>query len=750
MKRFFFVLNQWARMISVPGLAMIIVSGLMFCTPEPLKAQMGVAPTTVPAGGCAIDGNLLARIPTTPPFSSSNGDFLPNNGAPGSGGFVFTLAGVPVDTATAFHIIDGYGASDATEFTGGSKFNNNPNTWQWKTGNPPPKDDMNNSLFFFSSDSLGNIWFVGSGDRKSTNGNTYLDFELLQNPLYTNTDGTFTSLGPDGGRTVGDLAMTITYTNGGSYAQLFVYQWGSTGQGTFGYVSVTPAAGTAFLATNKDSAIVVPYGAFGSNLYAASAFTEVACNLNQVVPGVVSCVNVKTVIVKTKASQSFNAELKDFITPVQVNIGSAPEVSVNNATICAGDSATLTATVLSGSGPFSYLWSTGDTTSSITVFPDTTTQYTVVVTGENGCASSPATAIVTVNLLPACVISGPDSICPSGTAQFSGADSLSTYAWTITGSGTIQGSSTGQIVVIQGTGACDSSFTLNLSVTGNGGCTTSCSRTIYLLDHLGPVINNVPGPVTVLCASQVPAVGSDSVSTTDNCGDSVTLLVSDQVSNQTCPNRFTVTRTWTATDLCGNVSTASQTISVFDSLPPQLQNVPVDTGVCCADSVPPPALVTAYDGCDGQVTVTLTETVSDSTGPNYFILTRVWTALDSCSNLATATQVIQVNDTLFPNGGYPLSNGSPDGRTAISLTVTPNPFINSAKITFSLPESDAVTLELYNLMGEKIRSLYAGTVMAGNTATITLSPDPSMQQGMYLLVLKTNHGIKTRQVFLMK
>ncbi|MEN8225351.1 MAG: hypothetical protein ABFS05_08325, partial [Bacteroidota bacterium] len=634
MENFTTVLSRLAHKVLLPGLAVILTLGLIMYSPKPVQAQQGVAPTVMPAGGCAIDGNLLSRTPTAPPFTSDNGDFLQNDGAAGSGGYVFTLDGLPVDTATSFHIIDGYDAADADIFTGGSKFNQDPNNWVWKPGKAPGKDDIDNTLFFFSSDSLGNIWFVGSGDRKKTNGNTYLDFELLQNPLYANSDSTFTSLGPDGGRTIGDLVISITYTNGGTYPQLFVYQWDSTGQGAFGYDLVSPDTGTTFLATNIDSAIVVPYGAFGANTYEESAFTEVACNLNGLIAGSNSCLGIKTVIVKTKASQSINAALKDFISPVQVDISSAPVVSVNSETICFGDSATLTATILSGTGPYTYLWSTGDTTSSIMVSPDTTTQYTVVVTGANGCPSNPETSTVTVIPLPVCFISGPDTICPLGIGQFNGPDSLSSYTWTITGDGTILGDTSAQMIEVQGNGSCDTSFTLTLFVTGAGGCSSTCSMTVYMVDTVSPIITDVPDSLFLQCASGVPVASPDSVTVTDNCVNGLAVTVTDSITNDTvCPNQFTLIRTWMATDTCGNIATATQIITVFDSIPPVLYGVPADTGVCCADSIPPPAAVTAIDSCDGAVSVALTEVVSDSTSPFYFTLTRTWTASDTCGNI---------------------------------------------------------------------------------------------------------------------
>jgi len=72
------------------------------------------------------------------------------------------------------------------------------------------------------------------------------------------------------------------------------------------------------------------------------------------------------------------------------------------STICQGASTSLTATITSGSGPFTYSWSDGSnpvgTTNPISLSPSATTIFTVTVT--DGCLGT-ATATYTVNVDPA-------------------------------------------------------------------------------------------------------------------------------------------------------------------------------------------------------------------------------------------------------------------------------------------------------------------------------------------------------------
>src|SRR5437773_3112491 len=168
------------------------------CPPPPTGTPL----TGTPAGGFAMDGDLQANANT--------GDWIPGSG---SGGAVMTTNGVPLNAATTFHLTDGFGAAE-NNFNGGLKVDNNPNLWTWLINPTTGKDDINNALIHISTASDGHRWLIVSADRAKNNGDSYVDFEFLQNSLSitTNADGTtggFTSAGPHGGRTTKAFPLAI-------------------------------------------------------------------------------------------------------------------------------------------------------------------------------------------------------------------------------------------------------------------------------------------------------------------------------------------------------------------------------------------------------------------------------------------------------------------------------------------------------------------------------------------------------------
>ncbi|WP_335975874.1 T9SS type A sorting domain-containing protein [Gaetbulibacter jejuensis] len=145
---------------------------------------------------------------------------------------------------------------------------------------------------------------------------------------------------------------------------------------------------------------------------------------------------------------------------VTVTVNALPVANAGeDVSVCFGDSITLTA-----SGGSTYLWSTGETTQSITVSPGETTIYSVEVF-ENNCSSTDE-VMVTVNELPI-VDAGSNvtiSLGESATLTVTGAD---TYLWST-------GETTQSITV-------SPSETTTYSVTGfTNGCENTNTVTVFL------------------------------------------------------------------------------------------------------------------------------------------------------------------------------------------------------------------------------------------------------------------------------
>ncbi|MDV7401194.1 hypothetical protein RZS08_57790, partial [Arthrospira platensis SPKY1] len=114
-----------------------------------------------------------------------------------------------------------------------------------------------------------------------------------------------------------------------------------------------------------------------------------------------------------------------------------------------------------------------------------------------------------------------------------------------------------------------------------------------------PVLSAAPDDIVVQChLIPVPAV----LTATDNCDPAVQIVFSELDSDYLCDNSYTLTRTWTATDACGNSDVKVQIITVIDTTPPVLEDAPADITVQCHE-VPVPADLEATDNCDDDVLV---------------------------------------------------------------------------------------------------------------------------------------------------
>jgi uncharacterized repeat protein (TIGR01451 family) len=217
----------------------------------------------------------------------------------------------------------------------------------------------------------------------------------------------------------------------------------------------------------------------------------------------------------------------------------------------------------------------------------------------------------------------------------------------------------GPVTVIQVSDAftnviCGNRVTVTRTYRATDACGNSatCAQIITVNDQTPPMIT-CPMNVTVSCASEVPAVNTASVITSDNCGGTPPTVshVGDMITNQTCANRYVVMRTYRSTDICGNSATCVQTITVNDQTPPSI-TCPINVTVSCASEVPAPNTmsVTASDNCNSGVNVThVGDVITNQTCANRYTITRTYRATDACNNSATCSQIILVNDITPPS-----------------------------------------------------------------------------------------------------
>ena len=84
---------------------------------------------------------------------------------------------------------------------------------------------------------------------------------------------------------------------------------------------------------------------------------------------------------------------------------------------------------------------------------------------------------------------------------------------------------------------------------------------------------------------------------------------------------------------------------------------------------------------------------------------------------------------------FTLSFGKAFSQTADSLSVFPNPFSNSATIYFQIVQADTITLKVFNMTGQPMKTFFEETVLPSGSYNINLLGD-GLVNGVYLVVLE--------------
>lgn len=281
----------------------------------------------------------------------------------------------------------------------------------------------------------------------------------------------------------------------------------------------------------------------------------------------------------------------------------APDAG-SDVSICIGASYDLLAAATGSTPPYSFFWDNGlGSGQGHLVNPTATTTYHVTVTSATGCTAVDA---ITVTLVPCPEICGdgidndgdglydcddPDcqevgqprlkwdnyKACPGEVFQeqvIFNDENLQYPAFSIASqpsNGSVSINNQGVFVYSPNSVSCGPDVFVYQVCNQVAGCCDTASVFLHFDREEPPVLANVPADLTIHCDDIIPL--PPLVYALTGCpGIYISFEEHNAMIMEECPGNALI-RTWTATDLCGNTNTASQTIAIQDSSPPKFFRV---------------------------------------------------------------------------------------------------------------------------------------------------------------------------------
>lgn len=341
-----------------------------------------------------------------------------------------------------------YHGDDSTIFASGSNKNGmSPADWQCPVSQGIP--DKNDILDMFvhvrrqGPNPTDSLWMMGAVSIENTTGNRYFDFEMYQTDIYYDrVSRRFYGYGPDAGHTSwlfnssgditqpGDIIFTAEYSSSSltaltariwiNRASLLMipqdFEWtgefdGASSGSTFGYAGIRPKGGGIFYTglTCGANTWAGPFSLIREdnsmvNTYISGQFMEFSVNLTKLgldpvtlLGGNACGMPFRRVLVKSRASTSFTAELKDFVGPFDFFIAPRATAAADIYLYC-GTIGVSQLSVTNSVASSIYTWTTADG------------HIVGSNTGPNITVDAPGTYIVTQQLQASCPAYAQDTI----------------------------------------------------------------------------------------------------------------------------------------------------------------------------------------------------------------------------------------------------------------------------------------------------------------------------------------------------
>lgn len=298
----------------------LLLQYVSLAAPARTLAASGLSAATVQ--GFEIDGDLKCQDASGNPGAippefhgtlADGGDWL--DGASCNG--VVDPASPPASAIIA----DPAGVANDSEFIGGAK-ELDTQTWGYDSGPVTGKDDMKHVMAYAKFVGTSAYFFAGA-ERIINNGDTHIDFELNRKPFKTWADGISKP-----NRTVGDVLVSLEFSNGGAEPDVTVYKiTGVTDHANGQVVTVsTDQATTAAVhsATNFEDLTSSGFGYTVPQFeFAETSIDLSALGINTACPGLSSG------HIRTRAGGDISSsQLKDTAAPFPIDLNNCGKLRI--------------------------------------------------------------------------------------------------------------------------------------------------------------------------------------------------------------------------------------------------------------------------------------------------------------------------------------------------------------------------------------------------------------------------------------
>jgi len=386
-------------------------------------------------------------------------------------------------------------------------------------------------------------------------------------------------------------------------------------------------------------------------------------------------------------------------------VASTPVVTataVTNVSCHGGSNASANAVVTGGGTPYTYLWTPSSQTNATATGLSAGT-YTIGVSDACGHTASASVAITQPLVLAATATTSTNVTCHGGStgataSTVTGGSTPYTYSWT--------GGSTNATA----TGLTAGSYTL--TVHDMNGCSATASTVVTQPNAL--VIDTTFTTANVLCNSG--NTGSAKTVVSGGSSPYTYLWTPGGGSTDSAVGLSAGTYTLMVSDACGASATASATITQ-----------PTAIGI---------TFVSTPD--NGTTNGTIALTVSGGNSPYTYLWTPSAKTTATISSESAGTYKCIVTDANGCKDSISVKIKSIAGIDGISdnsaqIIVYPNP--NNGQFTIESSIGGASSVEIYNLLGEKVYTRNLSTTKGTNTINVNNQPN-----GVYLYRIISDNG----------